>query len=357
MSTSSSSSEPAWLGPEASARRAGLRYVSDDEPGISRRRRGRGFSYHRPSGAHVEGAERERIEVLAIPPAWSDVWICPFPNGHLQATGRDDAGRKQYRYHEDWDEVRRRIKFNRLIPFGEALPQIRARCAHDLQREGLPRDRVLARGVALLDRTLIRIGNDEYASENDSFGLATLRSRHVRFGKDGACTFAFAGKSGQEHCIAVDDPQLGGLIQACCDVPGYEVFAFFDEDDQKRDVKAHHVNTYLQETTGADFTSKIFRTWGGTVAAAEALDAAGAPSDEGEAKQHVVDTVKAVAERLGNTPAVCRAHYIHPAILEAYEEGALLDRWQALREEEPAPQLRPAEHATLQFLRERLGGD
>lgn len=342
--------------PEASARRAGLRYVTDDAPGISRVRRGKGFSYHQPDGTLIEGEERERIAALAIPPAWSEVWICPHPDGHLQATGRDDAGRKQYRYHDTWAQVRQRMKFDRLVDFGQVLPQLRARCADDLQREGLGHDRVMALVTTLLDRTLIRIGNDEYATENDSFGLTTMRRRHVCV-TDDDCTFEFVGKSGQEHCIAVDDPRLSRLIQECCEVPGYEVFAFFDEDDDKHDVKAHHVNAYLQATTGAEFTSKVFRTWGGTVLAAATLAKHGAAEDETEAQSTVVRTVEAVAERLGNTPAVCRAHYVHPAVLDGYAAGTLAEAWATFRREEPSPQLRPDEHVTLRYLQTTLADD
>ncbi len=354
MSASNRTETAAQEHPEASARRAGLRYVSDEEPGITRRRRGKGFSYHRPdkSGSLIRGAERERIEALAIPPAWTDVWICPLPDGHLLATGRDDAGRKQYRYHPDWEEGRRRMRFDRLLAFAGQLSQLRARCAHDLRREELPRDKVLALVVVLLDRTLIRIGHEEYADENGSFGLATMRRRHVRFGEGGRFTFAFTGKSEQEHSVELDAPDLADAVRACCEVPGYEIFAFFDEDGRKHDVKAQHVNAYLKETTGADFTSKSFRTWGGTVLAAETLDAMPAPEDDGEAAQQLTDMVKTVAERLGNTPAVCRAHYIHPAVLEAYEAGAFRDRWRAFLDEDPEPQLCPAEHATLRFLEE-----
>lgn len=345
------------LSPEESARRAGLEYVSDEEPGIRRKKWGRGFTYIDPEGNHItDEEERARLEALAIPPAWTDVWICPSEKGHLLATGRDDQGRKQYLYHPKWQEVRRRMQFDRLIPFGHALSQIRARCAHDLRLEGLPRDKVLALVVRLLDRTLIRIGHAEYAKDNDSFGLATMRRRHVHFNEKG-CTFEFTGKSGQQQCIALDDPQLADVVAACCEVPGYEIFAFFDEEGQKHDVKAQHVNDYLRETTGEDFTAKFFRTWGGTVEAARVLNEMEPPASEKETDQHLVDMVKAVAEKLGNTTAVCREHYIHPAIFEGYRDGALRESLPRYLEQEPEPQLDPEEHAVLQFLQARRALD
>lgn len=344
------------LTPEASARRAGLRYVSDAEPGIRRKKWGRGFTYLDPDGNHITDDEaRARIDALAIPPAYAEVWICLHANGHLQATGRDDAGRKQYVYHEKWMEVRQRMKFDRLISFGHALSQIRARCAHDLTLEGLPRDKVMALVVRLLDGTLIRIGGDAYAAENDSFGLTTMRRRHVRFAdEDTTCTFAFTGKSGQEQHITLDDPELTRVVKACTDLPGYEIFAFFDEDGTKHDVKAHHVNAYLRETTGEDFTAKLFRTWGGTVRAAAFLDEAGPADSDEDADQRLVDMVKSVAEALGNTPAVCREYYIHPALFDAYRDGTLLERWRPHLDNEPEAQLTPAEHATLRFLEDNF---
>ncbi len=346
------------LGPKASARRAGLRYVSDEEPGLTRKPWGRGFTYLDAEGNRItDEDERARIEALAIPPAWTEVWIAATPDAHLLSTGRDDKGRKQYIYHPEWQAARQRMKFDRLILFAQSLSQLRARCRHDLTLDGLPRDKVLAAVVRLLDRTLIRIGGDEYAQENDSFGLTTMRRRHVRFDKKGACTFSFAGKSGQEHEIPLDDPLLARIVQDCCDVPGYEIFAFFDEDEQKHDVKASHVNAYLRETTGEDFTAKHFRTWGGTVRAATFFHEAGPAEDEDAAQKTTVAMVKAVAEALGNTPAVCRDYYIHPAITEGYAEGTLLPAWRSFLEEEPAAQLEPPEHATLSFLRAGVVND
>jgi DNA topoisomerase-1 len=349
------------LDPQVSAERAGLVYVTDDGPGIRRQKQGAGFTYFTPQGERIAQGDprRERIEQLAIPPAWTDVWICPAPRGHLQATGRDEAGRKQYRYHPEWQEARRRTKFARLVAFGRALPEIRARAAHDLGRDGLPRVKVLALVARLLDDTLIRIGGAEYARENDSFGLTTMRRRHACFDEDGACTFCFTGKSGREHEIALEDPALAEVVQACCEVPGYEIFAFFDEEGAKHDVKAGHVNAYLKATTGEDFTAKQFRTWGGTVEAARQLDARtpAARHEDDDADGVWVEIVKAVAERLGNTPAVCREHYIHPAISEGYRTGDFLPAYCA-HLDAPNGQapggLDPAERATLAFLEARL---
>ena len=355
MSTASTDAAPPdALDPKASAERAGLLYVSDDEPGIRRQKQGPGFTYFTPDGERIDRNDprRERIEQLAIPPAWTDVWICPSPKGHLQATGRDEAGRKQYRYHPKWQAVRQRARFDRLVHFGQALPEVRARTAHDLRREGLPRAKVLALVVRLLDDTLIRIGGAEYARDNDSFGLTTMRRRHACFDEDGRCTFVFTGKSKQEHEIALDDPALTQVVQACCEVPGYEIFAFFDEDGEKHDVKASHVNAYLKTTTGQDFTAKQFRPWGGTVEAARLLHAHGPAETEKEADDVVVEVVKAVAEKLGNTPAVCRQHYIHPALFEHYRRGDFLTDYEAHlgSSSSQAEGLTPEERAVLSFL-------
>jgi len=351
---STSDDEALMPAPEVSARRAGLRYVSDEEPGYRRKKWGKGFTYLTPDGEHLsDDAERARIEALAIPPAWSNVWICRHADGHLQATGRDDAGRKQYRYHEKWQQARNRAKFDRLIPFGEALPALRTRCAEDLKREGLPRAKVMAAVVRLLEATLIRIGNDEYAQGNDAYGLTTMRDRHVTFSEK-HCVFEFQGKSGQDQHVELADADLAEIVRDCRDLPGYEIFQYFDDAGDKRDVKSHHVNTYLHETTGAPFTAKDFRTWGGTVRAAGALSERGPAASEDEAQKNVARATKAVAEHLGNTKAVCRDYYIHPAVTDAYHAGALLDDWRRYRDEgDPPDQMRPDEHATLHFLRER----
>ena len=338
--------------PKESAETAGLVYVTDDAPGITRRRRGKGFSYHAPDGALIEGAERDRIEALAIPPAWEDVWICPLPNGHLQATGRDEAGRKQYRYHDRWAEVRNRVKFNRLVPFGEALPTIRSRVEDDLGRRKLGRDKVLALAVRLLDETLIRIGNPEYADANDSYGLTTLRDKHVAF--DGAeVRFSFVGKSGKEQELALRDRRLARLVKACRDIPGYTLFQYHTERG-KDAIDSGAVNGWLRETTGEPFTAKDFRTWGGTVLAAKALRARGGAEDEQAADRHCLDVVKEVAEGLGNTVAVCRKYYVHPDVVAAYCAGDLLEAMKRRNGGNTPAGLEPAEAAVLSVLKERL---
>lgn len=340
--------------PEDSADLAGLVYVTDADPGFTRRRRGTGFSYHDPDGDLVSDAERARIEALAIPPAWEDVWICPLPNGHLQATGRDEKGRKQYRYHTRWVEVRNRVKFNRMIPFGDALPTIRSRVESDLGRKELRRDKVLALAVRLLDETLVRIGNPEYAETNGSYGLTTLRDKHVEF--EGAeVRFSFVGKSGKEHDIALRDRRLARLVKACRDIPGYTLFQYHT-DVGKSSIGSGDVNAYLQETTGEPFTAKDFRTWGGTVLAAKALRARGEAEDEAAADRHCVDVVKEVAKGLGNTVAVCRKYYIHPDIVAAYCEGDLLGAMRRRNNGNTPAGLEPAEAAVLSVLRDRLDG-
>ncbi|MEP0548439.1 MAG: DNA topoisomerase IB [Rhodothermales bacterium] len=338
--------------PQGTAEAAGLVYVTDAEPGLARRRRGRGFSYHDPDGDLVPDAERDRVEALAIPPAWDEVWICPLPNGHLQATGRDEKGRKQYRYHERWGEVRGRVKFDRMVPFGEALPALRSRVESDLGRKTLDRDKVLALAVRLLDQTLIRIGNPEYAEANDSYGLTTLRDRHVAF--DGAeVRFSFVGKSGKEQEVALKDRKLARLVKRCRDIPGYTLFQYYDGSD-KDAIGSGDVNAYLRETTGAAFSAKDFRTWGGTVLAAKALRARGEAEDETAADRHCLDVVKEVAAGLGNTVAVCRKYYVHPDIVAAYCEGGLLDAMKRRNAGNTPSGLEPAEAAVLSVLKDRL---
>ncbi|HEY7294453.1 MAG TPA: DNA topoisomerase IB [Dehalococcoidia bacterium] len=309
--------------PEESALAADLRYTSDAQPGIRRRRRGRHFTYLGPDGAPVHDERTlARIRSLAIPPAWTDVWICPSPRGHLQATGRDAKGRKQYRYHPRWRAVRDETKYEHTIAFAEALPRIRARVADDLARPGLPREKVLATVVRLLDTTHIRVGNDEYARQNRSFGLTTLHNRHVEI-SGGKLHFAFRGKSGKKHAITVHDRALARIVRRLRDLPGYELFQYLDEHGQRQGIDSADVNAYLREISGCGFTAKDFRTWAGTVAAVRALCAAGAFHSESEANHKLVQAIKTVAEQLGNTPAVCRSCYIHPAAIDAYLGGRL----------------------------------
>jgi len=307
------------------ARAAGLRYVSDAAPGIVRRRRGKAFHYRHADGDPVRDRRTlGRIRALAIPPAWRNVWICSADDGHLQATGRDARQRKQYRYHRRWREVRDETKYGRLIPFAAALPRIRRRVARDLARAGLPRAKVLATLVRLLETTRARIGNEEYARENESFGLTTLRERQVRV-HGSRLRFRFRGKSGVEHAIELDDRRLAGIVRCMRDLPGEELFCYVDDGGETRRIESADVNAYMKEISGEDFSSKDFRTWAGTVAAARALNQIGTFETQAEAKRNVVQAIAVVAGALGNTKAVCRKCYVHPEILESYLEGELGD--------------------------------
>ena len=328
----------------------GLRYVDDSRPGITRVRRGKGFSYHHPDGSLVSDDVRARIEALVIPPGYDDVWICPSANGHLQATGRDVKGRKQYRYHADWETHRNRLKFDRMVPFGEALPMIRSRVESDLRQKGLGREKVLALCVRLLDETLVRVGNEQYATENGSYGLTTIRDKHVSFEGD-EVRFEFVGKSGKAQSLSVRDKRLARMVKECRDIPGYDLFQFYDEDGRKQDVESGHVNGYLQETTGEAFTAKDFRTWGGTVVAAQALSAHEEPAED-EVDGHIVDAIKDTCAVLGNTPAVCRRYYVHPDVLDAFRAGDLRDRIVRRNAGNTPAGLRPAEAAVLDLLRD-----
>jgi DNA topoisomerase-1 len=319
------------LQPVQSAAAAGLRYVSDTVSGIRRLRRpgathpGSAFRYVGPGGAGVrERATLARIKALAIPPAWRDVWICPRDDCHLQATGRDAKGRKQYRYHARWREVRDETKYGRVAAFARALPRIRRRTRHDLARPGLPREKVLATVARLLESTFIRVGNEEYARENESFGLTTLRDRQVRV-RGSKLKFKFRGKSGVEHEIELADPRLAAIVRRMQDLPGEELFQYVDEQGETHAIESADVNRYLKEIAGDEFTSKDFRTWAGTVLAAGELCRMGAFASETEGRRNIARAIEAVAARLGNTKAVCRKCYIHPAIPECYLDGSLLE--------------------------------
>jgi len=313
------------LPPDESAKVAGLRYVNDQRmPGIRRVGSRSRVRYVDPNGRTIaDRAEIQRIKSLAIPPAWTDVWICPDPHGHLQATGRDARGRKQYRYHPRWREVRDEVKYGRLIAFAQALPRIRARAEADVQRRGLPREKVLAAVVQLLEKTLIRVGNEEYARENKSFGLTTMRDQHARV-RGGTVRFEFRGKSGIGHAVDLRDARLARIVKACRDLPGYELFQYIDANGRRQSIGSGDVNAYLREISGEDFTAKDFRTWAGTVLAAQALAAVAESTSNADAKRKVGTAVESVAKRLGNTKAVCRKCYIHPAILDAYMDGATI---------------------------------
>jgi len=302
---------------------SGLLYVNDDDPGLRRIKSGAGFAYRDPDGDPVDDdATLDRIRVLAIPPAWTDVWICPSPRGHIQATGRDQRGRKQYRYHDGWRRDRDGLKFGRMIAFGRALPKLRSQVEKDLARRGLPRDKVVAAVVRLMELTLIRVGNEIYAKENKSFGLTTLRDRHAKLSSVGG-TFQFKGKSGVVHTTGFRDRRLARIVKACQDVPGQRLFQYLDDDGQRRSVESTDVNAYIRAAMGEDFSAKDFRTWAGTLAAARALCLIPKAANATEAKRNVNTCVKAVAGLLGNTAAVCRGSYIHPLVLEAYQQGVL----------------------------------
>jgi DNA topoisomerase-1 len=304
---------------------AGLRYVTDDQPGFSRERKGEEFEYLDQKGKPIRDEQRLlRIKRLAIPPAWTEVWICPSSNGHIQATGRDARRRKQYRYHERWREIRDENKYDRLVNFGKALPKIRRRVKKDLALSGLPREKVLATIVQLLERSLIRVGNEEYARENKSFGLTTMQDRHVDV-KGSKLRFRFRGKSGRQHEVDVTDRRIARIVSNLQDLPGQSLFQCVDDEGKVRDITSQDVNEYLREITGEDFTAKDFRTWSGTVLAAIALNAAGEFETKKQAKANIKNAIEAVAKVLGNTPAICRQCYIHPAILETYLNGDSID--------------------------------
>jgi DNA topoisomerase-1 len=338
---------------------AGLRYVTDGVAGISRRRSGKGWSYFAANGARIaDPITRKRLNSLAIPPAWTDVWICPDPDGHIQATARDARGRKQYRYHSSYREARDQSKFRRMLEFSDILPVLRERVERDLRGGDLSRHQLLATVVRLLDRTLIRVGNDEYARENRSYGLTTLRRKHVQV-KGAMLRFSFRGKSGVEHSVAVNDPRLARIVQRCRDLPGQEMFQYLDSFRKRQTVSSDDVNAYLREISGRDITAKDFRTWGGTMVAAVELRTMGPASSRREADRNIVRAIDAVAERLGNTRAVCRKYYIHPALLHAYHLGLTAPLSPALpprraRRELPEAALRRDEVAVLQFLQEKV---
>jgi DNA topoisomerase-1 len=339
--------------PVETAKAAGLRYVTDASPGIQRRRAGKNFSYIGPDGKPIrDPVELQRIKSLGIPPAWTNVWICTKANGHIQATGRDAKGRKQYRYHPRWREVRDETKYYRIITFAENLPKLRKQVAHDLSHPGLPREKVLATQVRLLDTTLIRIGNEEYARENNSYGLTTMRNEHVDV-SGSKVEFHFRGKRGKEHIIDVKDRQLAKIVKRCQDLPGHELFEYLDEKGELRTVESSDVNDYLQEISGQSFTAKDFRTWGGTVTVTEALQEMGGFDTQTQAKKNVVQAIKEAAQELGNTPAICRKCYVHPTIIDAYMDGSLLNFLKRQTEQEKKPSkegLRPEESLVLAFL-------
>ena len=353
MSVPARSLPPRVREPRGAALAAGLDYVSEGGPGIRRQRAGKGWRFIDTAGGTIRDREAiARIRALAIPPAWRDVWICPDPLGHIQATGRDAKGRKQYRYHARFREVRDGAKYGRMLAFARVLPRVRRRVARDLARDELSREKVLAALVRLLETTLIRVGNEEYARKNRSFGLTTLRRAHASVsGPD--VRFRFRGKSGKDHVIAVRDRRLAAIVEQCRRARGPALFQFAHRGRPRR-VDSGDVNRYLREITGRDFTAKDFRTWAGTVLAANALARRPGAASVAQARRHARAAVETVAERLGNTPAICRKSYVHPAVIDAYLDGTLAEGLQAAGPSDPeAARLRGDERAVLAFLAQR----
>jgi DNA topoisomerase-1 len=345
------------LAPHETAKEAGLRYTSDLTPGITRSRKGKGFVYHLPDGEVLKDKSIiQRIKSLGIPPAYNEVWICTDPNGHLQATGRDARGRKQYRYHPKWRSTRDENKYGRMVAFGHALPKIRKRITEDLKLSGLKKEKVLATVVSLLEKTLIRVGNEEYAKTNNSYGLTTMRDKHVNI--DGqTVTFEFKGKSGVKHAISLEDPRLAKIIEKCQELPGYDLFQYIDEGGNKQSIGSSDVNAYLKEITGDDFTAKDFRTWYGTVLAAEALKEFEKFDNEAQAKKNITQAIENVSQKLGNTKAICRKCYVHPEILDSYMDGSLVKQLQSELKGtfiKNLKELKPEEASVVIFLQKRL---
>jgi DNA topoisomerase I len=340
--------------PGLAAKSAGLRHVNDTMPGIRRRLSGKQFIYTDPEGAEVtDPVILGRIKSLAVPPAWQEVWICPLAHGHLQATGRDSRGRKQYRYHPVWRQVRDETKFDRMLIFGGLLPKLRAAIHKDFARQGLSREKVLATVVLLLQRTLIRVGNEDYAVQNRSYGLTTMQDRHASI-NGGKIEFQFRGKSGKHHKVEIHDPRLARIVKRCQDLPGCVLFQYLDEEGNQQAIDSGDVNEYLRQVTGADFTAKDFRTWFGTVLAARALQEIGPFKTKKQAKTKMNEPFEAVATVMGNTPAVCRKCYIHPAVVESYFAGRFFAQYQAFRTRSRSSEhaLQPDEKSALQLLQE-----
>lgn len=358
LKTAQDSDKPLGSAAEAAqmATEAGLVYVSDTEPGIRRLRAGRGFRYVTPENRLLDAAEDlRRIASLAIPPAYRDVWISLKPRGHLQATGRDARGRKQYRYHAEWRELRDSAKFGRMVAFGEQLPKLRRKLQRDLGLPGLPREKVLAVVVSLLDATRVRVGNTEYARDNKSFGLTTLRNRHVSFIRDGRAVLNFRGKGGVQHEILIDDKRIVKIVRRCQEIPGQHLFQYINDDGQRCPIDSGQVNDYLREAMGNDFTAKDFRTWGATLHAISLLACTPLPEPPSEHayKKCIVAVVKQVAAQLRNTPAVCRKSYINPAVFDSWRSGHIHE---IIDGKLTLASARKAETLVLAFLRQE-GGD
>jgi len=337
---------------------SGLRYVSDQDPGILRRPAGKGFRYVDASGHAIKDRDQlKRIQQLVIPPAWRDVWICSCETGHLQAVGRDARGRKQYRYHQRYRAVRDQTKFSRMIAFSEALPAIRARVTEDLNGQGLSKQRVLALLVRLLDATAIRIGNEEYARDNESFGLTTLRSDHVEINSQ-TVQFNFRGKSGQAQTLKLTDRRMARIVRQCQNLPGQELFHYLDEAGESIKISSEDVNAYLHDMVADDFTAKDFRTWKGTAEMVAVLEALGPAENETDAKRKIVEAVKQTAQKLGNRPATCRAYYIHPAVTDAYLKGTFFEALPRAQQADPnSTKLTREERIAVDLIRKHTASD
>ena len=343
--------------PEQSAEEAGLRYVTDDSPGFTRHRAGKGFFYRTSNGKKIDDRRTlSRIKALAIPPAWNEVWIATTANAHVQATGRDAKGRKQYRYHPAWAEVRDKAKYEHVLAFGNTLPAIREHIESDMAKRGLPREKVLAAVVKLLETTLIRVGNDEYAKTNKSYGLTTMRDRHADI-EGSSITFSFVGKGDIDHEIELTDRRLATIVRKCQELPGQQLFQYLDEDGERQSIDSTDVNAYLKDISGHDFTAKDFRTWAGTILAAEALAGFDLDVDEVTAKSNIVSAIESVSKLLGNTPAICRKCYVHPAVIDAYLEGDTISTIRQRAEEQKKHDLPALEHAVMELLVQRLKSD
>ena len=344
----------------AAAETAGLEYVCDDAPGITRKRSGTGWRYIDARGRTIKDHwEKRRIDKIAVPPAYTDVWICPTENGHIQATGRDDRGRKQYRYHPRWTEARDSAKYEKMVAFAALLPGIRKRVAADMRKQGLPREKVIATLVALLEKTLIRIGNEDYAKENKSFGLTTLRNRHLDV-EGATLRFDFKGKSGKTWNLDLRDRRVAKVVRSIQELPGQQLFQYLDEEGKRQPVDSSDVNAYLRDITGEDVTAKDFRTWAGTVLASLALSEFEAVDSEARRKKNVKAAIDSVAKRLGNTPTICRKCYVHPHVLTSYLDGSMLEGIKREVEDElgdDAHALKPEEAAVLGLLSRRIGRD
>lgn len=350
-------SAEAVVDPRQAAKLAGLRYVSDSRPGIRRKKAGKGFKYTCADGSKLSEPDvLKRIKALAIPPAWTDVWICPFADGHIQATGRDAKGRKQYRYHARFREVRESTKYEHMVAFADALPSIREKVREHMNLKGLPREKVLATVVHLLETTLIRVGNDDYAKQNNSYGLTTLKQRHVAVDAN-EVRFRFTGKSGKQWSLRITDRRVANIVKACQELPGQELLQYVDETGDCQDVSSSDVNDYLEEITGKDITAKDFRTWAGTVLAAMALGEIEGFDNAAQAKRNLRAAIEKVAAQLGNTPTICRKCYVHPEVVNSYMDGNLVLELKVKAENElrrKVADLKPEEAAVLALLRTRL---